>query len=283
MESLSSQFNKLSTEEQMKFIQNNNKFLRGKVAMITGGNAGIGKQAVDIFANAGAKVAFNSSSNPDLGNQVAKEASEKFGVECIYTQCDVRDSKAIDDWMAATVEKLGEVDILVNNAGRAYITPLEYMSKQDFDDCISINLTAPFLLMQKVIPHMKKKKWGRIVNISSGTTQTTQAYLSAYMAAKNGLNSLTRGLSKEVGEDGITVNSILPGCTDTEMYNKGVELYAQNLGKSTEEAKMLTISNHAIKRPVIPKNVAELALYLMTEKAACITGSSIACDCGFTL
>jgi len=129
---------------------------------------------------------------------------------------------------------------------------------------------------------MKENKWGRIINFTSGTTQVTQPNLVAYIAAKNGVNSLTKVLAKEVGDFKITVNCIVPGCIDTDMFHDGVHGFAQNLGVPAEAIKNQVLGSHIIKECIQTKTLADFALYLCSEGAYGITGGLFPIDHGFT-
>ena len=186
------------------------KILSGKNALVTGGNRGVGKQIVRKFAQSGANVIFNSSSPNPAAEEFAKEIAKEFSVECHYVTCNIADEKEIDNMCNIAKEKFKRIDILVNNAGKAAFGAVDNIPLDDWNECIKINLTAPFLFCQKLIPGMKENKWGRVINTTSGTTQKVMPNLSAYICAKNGVNSLTKVLAKEVGDFGITVNCIVP-------------------------------------------------------------------------
>jgi NAD(P)-dependent dehydrogenase (short-subunit alcohol dehydrogenase family) len=280
------QFNKLSLEDQIKFkniLDASAGQMKGKVVLITGGNRGIGKTVVEIFAKNGASIVFCSSTYNEKAKALENEIQKTYGIDCIYCVCDQRNEKEIDDMVNVAVEKFGKIDILINNAGKSLIKPLIYTTLEEFNECISINLTGVFLFCKKVAPIMIKNKWGRIVNISSGTTQNPQQALSAYMAAKNGVISITKGLALEVGKDGITVNTVFPGCTDTDMLNEGIHVMASATNISLEDAKKGFLEGNAIPLVVPPGDVADTIYFLCREEAKSITGSNCFVDCGFSI
>jgi 3-hydroxybutyrate dehydrogenase len=258
------------------------KTLSGKNVLVTGGNRGVGKEIVQRFAEEGANIIFNSSSPNPQAEEFAKEIETKYSVECIYVTCDIRSEEEIDKMIKLAINRLKRIDILINNAGRACFGDIETLKLEDFNDCIKINLTAPFLFCQKIVPMMKENKWGRIINFTSGTTQVIQPNLGGYIAAKNGVNSITKVLAKEVGSFGITVNCLVPGCIDTDMFNDGVKGFAQSLGVSPDDVKKNVLQNHIIKDPVEPKSLANMCLYLCSDIGYGITGALIPVDHGFT-
>lgn len=138
---------------------NNNRWLTGKNALITGGNRGVGKAIVREFANQGANIIFNSSSLNKDAEDYAKEISTSYGVECIYVTCNIAKAEEIENMIKVAKEKLKRIDILVNNAGKAYFGSVEELKLEDINESLQINFTAPFLFAQKVIPMMKENKW----------------------------------------------------------------------------------------------------------------------------
>lgn len=256
--------------------------LAGRNALITGGNRGVGKELVKRFAQEGANIIFNSSSQNPKAEIYAKEISALYNVECIYVPCDISNEKEIDYMVEVAKKNFKKIDILINNAGRACFGDVENLPLQNFNDCIKVNLTAPFLFCQKILPMMKEQKWGRIINFTSGTTKVIQPNLSAYVAAKNGVNSLTKVLAKEVGEYKITVNCLVPGCIDTDMFNDGINGFAQSCGTTPDVIKTQVLGSHIFKDPVQPKTLADFSLYLCTESGAGLTGGLFPIDHGFT-
>jgi len=158
--------------------------MNGKVVVITGGNRGIGKATVEKFAAEKATVVFNSSKYDEKAEKFSEEMKNAYSTEVLYIPCDVRIESEIDNMIKTTIEKFSRIDILVNNSGKAFMGKLIDTSLEDYEECIKINLTGPFLFMKKVVPLMQKNKWGRIINITSGTTVKIQPASSVYMAAK---------------------------------------------------------------------------------------------------
>lgn len=181
--------------------------MRDRVALITGGGRGIGEAIARRFAAEGARLFLTSRTPKDL-ERVALETGANFDI------CDVTQPKEI----GALVRKIGPVDILVNNAGIAIVRGLDDLSEDEFDRTIASNLKSAFLCTQAVLPGMRARRWGRIVNISSIGARVGAGSVSvAYAAAKAGIEGLTRGYALRLAAEGITVNAVAPGLVDTEM------------------------------------------------------------------
>lgn len=183
--------------------------LSGKVALVTGASYGIGFAIATALAGAGAKIAFNdiSQANLDKGLAAYKEA----GIEAHGYLCDVTDEPAVQALVARIGEDVGPIDILVNNAGIIKRIPMEEMAAGDFRQVIDVDLTAPFIVAKAVIPVMKKRGGGKIINICSMMSELGRETVSAYAAAKGGLKMLTRNIASEYGAFNIQCNGIGPG------------------------------------------------------------------------
>lgn len=277
-------FQKLSVNEKKSFLSKISlNPMKGSVAFITGGNRGIGKKIVHKFASNGANIVFNSSKDCEKARLFATEIQKKYDVDVLYLPCDIRDENQIDAMIDAAKQKFGKIDFLINNAGKAYVENTLGMSLSDWNECFSINLTAVFLFCKKIVPLMVANKFGRVVNISSGTTVAIQPGLGCYMAAKAGVTLLSKGLAKEYGDYGITFNSILPGPTDTDMLNDGIISYASNLGTDVATVTNNIVGTNAIKKVVPPEDVAAMIYFLCTEEGRSITGHAIPVDNGFSM
>lgn len=258
------------------------KSLSGKNALITGGNRGVGKELVKQFAQNGCNIIFNSSKKNEDAEKYAQQISAEYNIICIYTPCNIANPDEIEAMCNLAKEKFKRIDILINNAGRACFGAVENLKLADYEECMAINMTAPFLFCQKLITEMKANKWGRIINFSSGTTVATQPNLGAYIAAKNSVNSLTKVLAKEVGDFKITVNCLVPGCIDTDMLNDGVKGFAASVGYPEEAILAQTLGSQIIKEKIQPSTLAAFSLYLCSDMAAGLTGGLFPVDHGFT-
>jgi 3-oxoacyl-[acyl-carrier protein] reductase len=193
-----------------------NTDLKGRVALVTGAARGIGKAIALALAEAGADVAVNyREREPDA--LVVADAVRKLGRRSLAVRADVSDSGAVKSMVAAIASGLGGVDVLVNNAGVAIRRGLDDLTESDFDRTIAVNLKSAFLCTQAVLPTMRARRWGRIVNISSGAARGAGVVGLHYNASKAGMEGLTRGYSARLAQEGITVNAVAPSLIETDM------------------------------------------------------------------
>ena len=183
--------------------------LEGKIALVTGGAHGIGFAIAESYAEAGATVVFNCSSEVSLERGLA--AYKEKGIDAHGYVCDVTDEEAVKKMIADIEEKIGTVDILVNNAGMIKRIPMHEMSADEFRKVVDVDLNAPFIMAKAVLPGMMKKKAGKIINICSMMSELGRETVSAYAAAKGGLKMLTKNIASEYGEYNIQCNGIGPG------------------------------------------------------------------------
>lgn len=259
------------------------KVLKGKTALITGGNRGLGKEIVTLFAQQGANIVFNSSTQNPKADEFAKEISTRYGVPCYYVACDIRKEQEINNMVEFAREKFKNVDILINNAGKVYFGQVETLKVEDFNESMQTNFIAPMLFAKKCIPMMKEKKWGRIVNFTSGSTRKIMEGLCAYSAAKQGLECFSTTLAKEVGEFGITVNCISPGAMATDMYFNGIKGLGQMTNTEPDVIQQAILAPLCVKEVIDARKVAEHTLFLCSESARYQTGSTSMNDCGYTI
>ncbi|MGJ4943079.1 SDR family NAD(P)-dependent oxidoreductase [Bradyrhizobium sp. HKCCYLS1011] len=224
------------------------QFLRGRVALVTGGSRGIGAAICRALAAAGASVAINYRNRTDEAERLAKELQGK-GARAIPCQADVSNTASVTTLVAAVQSGLGPVDILINNAGIAITRGIDDLTEADFDTTIAVNLKSAFLCTQAVVPGMRARKWGRIVNISSGAARGAGAIGPHYNASKAGMEGLTRGYAARLVKDGITVNAVAPSLIATDMMQDQKALVSRiplgRFGQPDEVAKavMLLLDN----------------------------------------
>jgi 3-oxoacyl-[acyl-carrier protein] reductase len=190
--------------------------LKGRVALVTGGSRGIGRAIAISLAEAGAAVAVNYLSKAGEAGSVV-EAIHKLGGRAISVGADVSQAAAVKGMVAGIERELGPIDILINNAGIAINRPVEELTEEDFDLTMAVNLKSVFLCTQAVLPGMRRRRWGRIVNISSGAARGAGGVGPHYNASKAGLEGMTRGYAARVVKEGITVNAVAPSLIETDM------------------------------------------------------------------
>lgn len=190
--------------------------LKGRTALVTGGSRGIGRDAAIALAHEGVSVAITYRSQGDAAKDVQAEI-EATGVSCTVLQVDVRDGGQIKQMVADAERALGAIDILINNAGIAVPRDLDTLTEEDWDDAILTNLTSVFRVTQAVLPGMRQRGWGRIINMSSVAAQIGGVVGPHYAASKAGLHGLTHGYARFLAGKGVTVNAIAPALIETDM------------------------------------------------------------------
>jgi 3-oxoacyl-[acyl-carrier protein] reductase len=217
-----------------------NPNLKGRVALVTGGSRGIGAAVAAALAEAGAAVAVNYRERAADAEAVVAGIISRGG-RAIAHPADVSQADAVTKMIDRVTSALGPIDILVNNAGIAIVRGVDDLTEAEFDATISVNLKSAFLCTQAVLPTMRAKKWGRIVNISSGAARGAGAIGVHYNASKAGMEGLTRGYAARLVKEGITVNAVAPSLIETDMMKGRSDLAARiplgRLGQSDEVAQ----------------------------------------------
>jgi 3-oxoacyl-[acyl-carrier protein] reductase len=191
--------------------------LKDRVALVTGASRGIGRAIAEALAGTGAAVAVNYRQRGEEAAAVA-EAIQRSGGRAVAVAADVSVAGDVERMVREVEQRLGPVDILVNNAGMTLARGLDDISEADFDRTIAVNLKSAFLCTQAVLPGMRQRRWGRIINISSiGARLGSGSVSVAYAAAKAGVEGLSRGYALRLAPEGVTVNAVAPGLIDTEM------------------------------------------------------------------
>jgi NAD(P)-dependent dehydrogenase (short-subunit alcohol dehydrogenase family) len=233
-------------------------------AIITGGAKGIGLAIARRLAADGITIALIGRDAAAL-QQAATALSARFAV------ADVTDSAALTDAIAT----LGPCDILVNNAGAAISKPFAKHDLPDFRAMLEVNLLAAVTACHVVLPGMRAREFGRIVNIASTAGLKGYPYVTAYVAAKHALVGFTRALALETVKDGITVNAVCPGFTDTEMVARSVATIVATSGRSADAARGMLAANNPAGRLIRPEEVAEAVAFLCRPDAGAMTGQAI--------
>ena len=190
--------------------------LRGRVALVTGGSRGIGRAIAIALAEAGANVVVNYREKRAAAEEVCA-AIHKMGRKATAAQADVSAAAEVERLVTETERELGPVEILVNNAGVAQVKPFYELTEADWDEILRVNLKSAFLVTQRVLPGMRQRHWGRIINLSSVAAQTGGVIGPHYAASKAGLIGLTHSYASLLAKEGITVNAIAPALIETEM------------------------------------------------------------------
>ena len=225
-----------------------NNGLHGRIALITGGSRGIGAAISRALAENGAAIAINYREGADQARKLADELV-KTGASAITVQADVSQADAVAKMIQLVKYQLGEIDILINNAGIAITRGIDTLSEAEFDQTIAVNLKGVFLCTQAVLPMMRAKNWGRIINISSGAARGAGAIGPHYNASKAGVEGLTRGYAARLVKEGITVNAVAPSLIETDMMKGQKSLVSRiplgRFGRADEVAKavMMLIDN----------------------------------------
>ena len=195
--------------------------LNNRVALVTGGSRGIGQAIAVSLAEAGASIAVNYREKAAEARNVA-ETIRGAGGRAMAVGADVSQAAEVAAMMAAVERELGPVDVLINNAGIGLVRTVDDLTEDDFDRTIAVNLKSVFLCTQAVVPGMRARKWGRIVNISSGAARGAGGVGPHYNASKAGMEGMTRGYAARLVKDGITVNAVAPSLIETDMVRSGV-------------------------------------------------------------
>jgi 3-oxoacyl-[acyl-carrier protein] reductase len=218
--------------------------LSGRVALVTGASRGIGAAIAVMLAEAGVVVAINYRERAGEAETVAAKIKAAGG-RAIAIAADVSQATAVTSMVGRVAMDLGSIDILINNAGMAIVRGIDELTENEFDQTIAVNLKSAFLCTQAVLPGMRARKWGRIVNISSGAARGAGAIGVHYNASKAGMEGLTRGYAARLVKEGITVNAVAPSLIETDMMRGRTDL-ARNIpvgrmGHAEEVAQAVTM------------------------------------------
>jgi len=257
--------------------------LTGKTAIVTGSTSGIGLGIARAFAQAGANVVLNGFGDAQAIESLRAGLAAEHGVRVRYDGADMSRQDAIEAMVARIEDEFGAIDILVNNAGIQFVSPVDEFPVERWNAVLALNLSASFHLIRTVLPGMKAKGWGRIINVASAHALVASPFKAAYVAAKHGVAGLTKTVALEVAAQGITMNAICPGYVWTPLVEKQIPDTARARGL-TEEQVINDVLLHAqpTKRFVQIDEVAALAAFLASRAAASITGAIIPIDGGWT-
>lgn len=257
--------------------------LVGKAAIVTGSTSGIGLGLARAFAQAGMNVMINGLGNAADIERTRMGIEETFGVESAFSDADMSRAEDIERMIEEARRAFGHVDVLVNNAGIQHVEAVESFPVAKWDAIIAVNLSSAFHGIRAVVPQMKARKWGRIINIASAHGLVASPFKSAYVAAKHGLVGLTKTVALETAEHGITVNAVCPGYVLTPLVQNQIPETAKARGISAEEVvRNVLLQAQPTRQFVTTEQIAALCVFLCTNAAASITGTALSVDGGWT-
>lgn len=245
--------------------------LKDKIALVTGGSRGIGRQIAITLASYGATVIVNYNGSKDAADAVAAQIKEQGG-NAKAVQCSVADADLCKEMIDSLLAEYGRIDILVNNAGITKDNLLLKMSEEDFNSVIGTNLNGTFHTCKYLYRTFMKQRSGRIINLSSVSGIHGNPGQTNYSASKAGVIGFTKALAKELASRNITVNAVAPGYIDTDMTQA-----------MSEDAKEAITQQIPLKRVGTPEDIAEAVAFLASDKASYITGQVLSVDGGMTI
>lgn len=257
--------------------------LKGKVAVVTGSTSGIGLGIATALAAQGADIVLNGFGDAAEVEKVRAGLAARHGVKVLYDGADLSKGDAVRGLVDNAVRQMGRIDILVNNAGIQHTALIEDFPTEKWDAILALNLSAVFHGTAAALPHMKKQGFGRIINIASAHGLVASANKSAYVAAKHGVVGFTKVTALETAGQGITANAICPGWVRTPLVEKQISALAEKNGVDQETAARELLGE---KQPslqfVTPEQLGGTAVFLASDAAAQITGTSVSVDGGWT-
>lgn len=257
-------------------------FLKGRVALVTGSTSGIGLGIARALAGQGADIMLNGFGEPDAIATLVRTIADQYGVRVLYHPADMSKATDIEDMIRDTEARLGRIDVLVNNAGIQHVAPVESFPVDRWDAIIAINLSSAFHTIRCTLPGMKKRGFGRIINIASVHGLVASAYKTAYVAAKHGVVGLTKSVALETAQTPVTCNAICPGWVLTAIVQKQVDARAQSGQLSQEEARReLLMEKQPSGEFVTPEQLGQLALFLCSDAASQVRGAAWNMDGGW--
>lgn len=255
--------------------------IKGKTALVTASSTGIGKAVVEAFAEEGCNVAICSRSKDKL-IESAKDIKNKFNVEPFWGVCDLNNHKDIENFYDAVIKQFGKVDILVNNCGGPVPGFFRDLSEEDWNNAFKQVLMSVVRFSHLVLPAMIEQEWGRIINITSVAVKQPVHNLMLSNSLRAGVTGFAKSLSNEFGKNNITVNNVAPGFTLTHrLYELAVDR-AKNSSLSHEEILAEMAKDVPMNRLGGPEEIAATVLFLASQKASYITGTTIQVDGGST-
>ncbi len=253
--------------------------LKGKTAVITGSNSGIGLGLARALAAQGADVVLNSFTDSDEDHALAKRIADEFGVSARYIKADMSRGEEC----RALIEQAGVCDILVNNAGIQVVSPIDEFPVDKWEAIIAINMNSAFHTTAVALPMMRKAGWGRVINVASAHGLRASPFKSAYVTAKHGVVGMTKVVALETAKEPITANAICPGYVLTPLVEAQIPDTAKEYGISEDEAiEKVILLKQPSKEFVTVEQLGGIATFLCSDAASQITGTTISADGGWT-
>lgn len=254
-----------------------------RTALVTGSSGGIGLEIARALARSGHAIAIHGLASDDELKRTAEEMEGLSGRACVWSSHDLSKPAAARELASFAAAGLGRLDVLVNNAGVQHTAAIEDFAPDRWDFVLNVNLTAAFHATAAVLPGMKSRGWGRIVNVASAHGLVASAAKSAYVAAKHGLIGFTKVAALECAQNGVTCNAICPGWVKTPLVDRQIEARAASGGVAIEEAeRCLLLEKQPTGRFVRGEDVGALAAFLASDAGQSITGASISIDGAWT-
>ena len=253
--------------------------LKNRVAIVAASSQGIGRATAEAFAAEGCRVAM-CARNKEALNSAAEKIRAQYKTDVLAEPFDVTDANAVRDFVSAVVQKFGSADICVTNAGGPPAKGFLATTIEEWKRAVDLNFMSTVYFAHQVIPHMQKRKWGRIITLTSITTKQPAVDLVYSNAVRAAVVGLVKSLANEFGKDGILVNNVGPGYTATDRLKELAKVRSTALGKTEKEMFEGWAADAPLKRLGEPREVADAIVWLASERASYITGQTILVDGG---
>jgi len=256
--------------------------LKGKTALVTGSTSGIGLAIAQTLAKEGANIMLNGFGDKAAIEKIRAGVEKDFSVRARYSPADMTKPAEIAEMIRITEKEFGALDVLVNNAGIQYVANIEDFPIEKWDAVIATNLSSSFHTIRSALPGMKRRKWGRIINIASAHGLVASTQKVAYVSAKHGVVGLTKVVAMETANEGVTCNAICPGWVLTPLVQQQIDARAKASGKSIRDEEIALLAE---KQPMHqftkPESIGALTVFLCSDAASTITGSAYSIDGGW--
>ncbi len=257
--------------------------LKGKTALVTGSTSGIGLGIARALAAQGANLVLNGFGDAAEIERLRAALAAEFGVEVRYSAADMSRGEQVTAMVQEAEAAFGAVDVLVNNAGIQFVAPIDEFPVEKWEQIIAINFSSNFYAIRAALPGMKRRGWGRIVNIASAHGLVASPFKSAYVGAKHGVVGLTKVVALELAETAITCNAICPGYVKTPLVEGQIRDQAKVHGMSEAQViRDVILASQPNKRFVEVEQIGALVVFLCSEAASSITGTALPIDGGWT-